>query len=192
MFLIEQIMDEIAHALGRDPLDVRAVNFYGLADRNETHYGQPVEDNILHDIVPELERRSDYRARRAALRAQNDASPIVKRGIALTPVKFGISFNATHLNQAGALVNIYSDGSIIVNHGGTEMGQGLFTKVQQVVAEELGVVPRACACRRPTPARCPTPAPRQRPVAAISTAWLPDACRKLRAAGGIRGAEVGR
>ena len=139
MFLIEQIMDEIAHALGRDPLDVRAVNFYGLADRNETHYGQPVEDNILHDIVPELERRSDYRARRAALRARNAASPIVKRGIALTPVKFGISFNATHLNQAGALVNIYSDGSIIVNHGGTEMGQGLNTKVSQVVAHELGV-----------------------------------------------------
>ena len=141
MFLIEQIMDEIALALDRDPLDVRLTNLYGLSDRNETHYGQPVEDNILHDIVPALAASSDYRARRQALRAQNAASPIIKRGIALTPVKFGISFNATHLNQAGALINIYSDGSIIVNHGGTEMGQGLFTKVQQVVADELGVVP---------------------------------------------------
>ena len=141
MFLIEQIMDEIALALDRDPLDVRLTNLYGLSDRNETHYGQPVEDNILHDIVPALAASSNYRARRQALRAQNAASPIIKRGIALTPVKFGISFNATHLNQAGALINIYSDGSIIVNHGGTEMGQGLFTKVQQVVADELGVVP---------------------------------------------------
>ena len=89
--------------------------------------------------MPDLEHRSDYRARRAALREQNKTSRIIKRGIALTPVKFGISFNASHLNQAGALVNIYADGSVIVNHGGTEMGQGLFTKVAQVVAEELGI-----------------------------------------------------
>ena len=139
MFLIEHVMDEIAHVLGKDPLDIRTINFYGLTERNETHYGQPVEDNILHDIVPELLRRSDYRARRTALREQNKTSRIIKRGIALTPVKFGISFNATHFNQAGALINVYSDGSVIVNHGGTEMGQGLFTKVRQVVAEELGI-----------------------------------------------------
>ena len=139
MFLIEHVMDEIAHALGLDPLDVRKHNLYGLTDRNVTHYGQAVDDNILHDIVPELEHRADYRARRAALREQNKASRIIKRGIAVTPVKFGISFNASHLNQAGALVNVYSDGSVIVNHGGTEMGQGLFTKVAQVVAEELGI-----------------------------------------------------
>ena len=139
MFLIEHVMDEIAHVLGKDPLDVRSVNFYGLTERNVTHYGQPVADNILHDIVPELEVRADYRARRLALREQNKTSRIIKRGLALTPVKFGISFNATHLNQAGALVNVYSDGSVIVNHGGTEMGQGLFTKVRQVVAEELGI-----------------------------------------------------
>ncbi len=182
MFLIEQIMDEIAHALGRDPLDVRAVNFYGLADRNETHYGQPVEDNILHDIVPELERRSDYRARRAALRAQNDASPIVKRGIALTPVKFGISFNATHLNQAGALVNIYSDGSIIVNHGGTEMGQGLFTKVQQVVAEELGVVPSRVRVSATDTSKVPnTSATAASSGSDLNGMAAKDACRKLRA-----------
>ena len=139
MFVIEHVMDEIAHALGRDPLDVRQHNLYGVTERNVTHYGQTVDDNILHNIVPELERRADYRARRAALREHNKTSRIIKRGIALTPVKFGISFNASHLNQAGALVNIYSDGSVMVNHGGTEMGQGLFTKVQQVVAEELGI-----------------------------------------------------
>ncbi len=139
MFVIEHVMDEIAHALGKDPLEVRKLNFYGLTERNETHYGQAVDDNILHDLVPELERRSEYLARRAALRQLNTTSHIIKRGIALTPVKFGISFNASHLNQAGALVNIYSDGSVIVNHGGTEMGQGLFTKVAQVVAEELGI-----------------------------------------------------
>ena len=139
MFLIEHVMDEIAHVLDKDPLDVRAINFYGVTERNVTHYGQPVEDNILHDIVPELERRADYRARRLTLREQNKTSRTIKRGLALTPVKFGISFNATHLNQAGALVNVYSDGSVIVNHGGTEMGQGLFTKVKQVVAEELGI-----------------------------------------------------
>jgi xanthine dehydrogenase large subunit len=139
MFVIEHVMDEIAHALDKDPLDVRTANFYGLTERNETHYGQLLEDNILHDIVPELERRADYRARRQALREQNRTSRVVKRGIALTPVKFGISFNATHLNQAGALINVYSDGSVVVNHGGTEMGQGLFTKVAQVVAEELGI-----------------------------------------------------
>jgi xanthine dehydrogenase large subunit len=139
MFLIEHVMDKIAHVLGKDPLDVRTINFYGVAERNVTHYGQIVVDNILHDMVLTLEARADYRARRAALREHNKTSKIVKRGIALTPVKFGISFNATHLNQAGALVNIYADGSVIVNHGGTEMGQGLFTKIRQVVAEELGI-----------------------------------------------------
>lgn len=182
MFLIEQIMDEIAHALGRDPLDVRTANFYGLADRNETHYGQPVEDNILHDIVPELARSSDYRARRAALRAQNAASPIVKRGIALTPVKFGISFNATHLNQAGALVNIYSDGSIVVNHGGTEMGQGLFTKVQQVVAEELGVSTARVRVSATDTGKVPnTSATAASSGSDLNGMAAKDACRKLRA-----------
>ena len=139
MFLIEQVIDEIAHVLGKDPLDVRSINFYGITERNVTHYGQPVQDNILHDLVPDLVLRADYRARRTALREHNKTSRIIKRGLALTPVKFGISFNATHLNQAGALVNIYSDGSVIVNHGGTEMGQGLFTKIRHVVAEELGI-----------------------------------------------------
>ncbi len=181
MFVIEHVMDEIAHVLGKDPLDVRSINFYGLTERNETHYGQLVEDNILHDIVPELERRADYRARRTALREQNKSSRIIKRGIALTPVKFGISFNATHLNQAGALVNVYSDGSVIVNHGGTEMGQGLFTKVAQVVAEELCINP-ARICVSPTDT---SKVPNTSATAASSGSDLngmaaKDACRKLR------------
>jgi xanthine dehydrogenase large subunit len=135
----EAILDDIARALGRDPLDVRRANFYGPAPRNVTPYGQPVEDNVLHALTAELERSSDYRARRAEVAAFNAASPVLKRGLALTPVKFGISFNLKHLNQAGALVHVYTDGSILVNHGGTEMGQGLHTKVAQVVAHELGV-----------------------------------------------------
>jgi xanthine dehydrogenase large subunit len=135
----EQILDSIARALGRDPLDVRRANFYGRDERNVTPYGQTVTDNVIHEIVDELEHSSDYRARRAGVARFNAASPVLKRGLALTPVKFGISFNLKHLNQAGALVHVYTDGSILVNHGGTEMGQGLNTKVAQVVAHELGV-----------------------------------------------------
>lgn len=135
----EVVLDSIARTLGRDPLDVRRVNFYGTQSRNITPYGQVVDDNVIGPIVDELERTSGYRERRAAIEAFNASSAVRKRGIALTPVKFGISFNVKHLNQAGALVQVYTDGSILVNHGGTEMGQGLYTKVAQVVAHELGV-----------------------------------------------------
>ena len=134
---IEHIVDAIARRLGLDALDVRRANFYGQGQ--STPYGQPVADNVIHELVAELEAGSDYRARRAAVAAFNAQSPVLKRGLALTPVKFGISFNVKHFNQAGALVHVYSDGSILVNHGGTEMGQGLNTKVAQVVAHELGV-----------------------------------------------------
>ncbi|WP_298831789.1 xanthine dehydrogenase molybdopterin binding subunit [uncultured Piscinibacter sp.] len=134
---IENILDSIARALGKDPLDVRRLNFYGQGQ--STPYGQAVQDNVIHELVAELERTSDYRARRQAIAAFNADSPLLKRGLALTPVKFGISFNVKHFNQAGALVHVYNDGSILVNHGGTEMGQGLNTKVAQVVAQELGV-----------------------------------------------------
>ncbi|MGI4779018.1 MAG: xanthine dehydrogenase molybdopterin binding subunit [Janthinobacterium lividum] len=136
---IENILDSVARRLGRDPLDVRRLNFYGRTERNTTPYAQVVGDNIVHELVAELEASSDYRARRDAIAAFNAASPVLKRGIALAPLKFGISFNVKHFNQAGALVHVYNDGSILVNHGGTEMGQGLNTKVAQVVAHELGV-----------------------------------------------------
>ena len=136
---IEYILDGIARQLKQDPLAVRRANFYGLTERNVTPYQQTVRDNVIHELVDQLEERSSYQARRAAIAAYNAGSLVLKRGLALTPVKFGISFNVKHFNQAGALVHIYTDGSILVNHGGTEMGQGLNTKVAQVVAHELGV-----------------------------------------------------
>ncbi len=143
---IERVMDHIAHHLGRDPLAVRQANFYasggdisGQKKPQTTPYGMPVEDFILHEMTEALVERSDYAARRAAIADWNAANPILKKGIALTPVKFGISFTLTHLNQAGALVHVYQDGSIHLNHGGTEMGQGLFQKVAQVAADRFGV-----------------------------------------------------
>ena len=178
MLGIERVMDHIAHALGRDPLEVRLANFYTPSDRaapfapevaeapvhsadptsrgaveavsravpepatngaQTTPYLMPVTDFILHELVADLHQSSQYTARREAIRAWNSTNPILKRGIALTPVKFGISFTLSHLNQAGALVHVYNDGSIHLNHGGTEMGQGLFQKVAQVAAHAFGV-----------------------------------------------------
>ncbi|WP_112663320.1 xanthine dehydrogenase molybdopterin binding subunit [Microvirga flavescens] len=139
MLAIEQVMDRIAWEIGRDPLDVRYANFYA-PDSNLTPFGMEVEEtDTLIDLVRTLEQTSDYRARRKAIAEFNASSPILKRGIALTPVKFGISFTLTQLNQAGALVHVYQDGSVHLNHGGTEMGQGLYIKVAQVVAEEFGI-----------------------------------------------------
>jgi xanthine dehydrogenase large subunit len=138
MLGIERVMDHIAHALGRDPLAVRQANLYGPG-RLTTPYLQEVEDNIAPELVAELAARSDYARRREAVRAFNAESPVLKRGIALTPVKFGISFTLTHLNQAAALVHVYTDGSVHLNHGGTEMGQGLNVKVAQVAAAVFGL-----------------------------------------------------
>ncbi|HTY48843.1 MAG TPA: xanthine dehydrogenase molybdopterin binding subunit [Steroidobacteraceae bacterium] len=138
MMVIEQVMDEIARTLGLDPLAVRRVNLYGEG-RDVTHYGQTVEHNLGPLIVGRLADSSGYGVRREAVSAWNRANPVIKRGLALTPVKFGISFTATAFNQAGALVQVYSDGTVLLNHGGTEMGQGLYIKVAQVVAAELGV-----------------------------------------------------
>ena len=139
MVAIEEIMDAVARELGKDPLEVRKRNYYGKTERNVTHYYQTVEHNMLEEMTAELEASSDYAKRREDIRAFNAASPILKKGLALTPVKFGISFTASFLNQAGALVHVYTDGSIHLNHGGTEMGQGLNTKVAQVVAEVFQV-----------------------------------------------------
>jgi xanthine dehydrogenase large subunit len=160
MIVIETIMGDIARTLGLDPLDVRRRNLYSeeatspvqaeqkppvqaepveAPRRNTTHYQMKVEDNILEPLLARLEQSSQYRQRRTAIKDWNNTSPVIKRGIALTPVKFGISFTATLFNQAGALVHVYTDGSVQVNHGGTEMGQGLNTKVAQIVADELGV-----------------------------------------------------
>lgn len=137
MVAIEQIMDRIARETGLDPLAVRLRNYYGEEGRNVTHYGQTVRQNLLQTITHELAQRAGYERRRAEIIAFNARSPVLKRGLALTPVKFGISFTSGFLNQAGALILIYTDGTVQLNHGGTEMGQGLNTKVAQVVASVL-------------------------------------------------------
>ena len=181
MFAIEQVIDEIARALGRDPLDVRRANFYGVDERNVTPFGMTVEDNIAPALVERLEQTSRYRERRESLAAWNRDSPVIKRGIALTPVKFGISFTATHYNQAGALVHVYRDGTVLLNHGGTEMGQGLFTKVRQVVARELGIPIDSVRVSASDTSKVPNASP----TAASSGSDLNgmaarDACRTLR------------
>jgi xanthine dehydrogenase large subunit len=135
--VMEDALDRVAARLGRDPVEIRALNFYG--EGQETPYGQAVEENHLPRLWAEVKREADYERRRAEIDAFNRTSPILKRGLGLFPLKFGISFNIPHMNQAGALVHIYSDGSIRLNHGGTEMGQGLFIKVAQVVAEVFKV-----------------------------------------------------
>ncbi len=140
MLAIENILDNIARHVGADPLDVRKRNLY----RDEpgfdtTHYGQRIEQHILPGLMERLEKNADYRARRESISAWNRDNPVMKKGLALTPAKFGISFTIKTLNQAGALLHVYTDGSVQLNHGGTEMGQGLYTKVAQVVASELQI-----------------------------------------------------
>ncbi|NIY95628.1 xanthine dehydrogenase molybdopterin binding subunit [Salipiger sp. HF18] len=137
----ERMIEEIAYALGKDPLEVRKANFYGNAEdgRNLTPYHQEVTDNIIGRVVSELEESCGYQQRRRDILAFNAEGGVLRKGIALTPVKFGISFTATHYNQAGALIHVYSDGSVHLNHGGTEMGQGLNTKVAQVVADAFQI-----------------------------------------------------
>jgi xanthine dehydrogenase large subunit len=159
VIVIETIMGDIARHLQMDALDVRMRNLYcdevlegekasdpKAPRRDTTHYQMKVEDNILAPLLSTLERTSDYRQRTQAIAAWNANSPILKRGLAITPVKFGISFTATLFNQAGALVHVYLDGSVKVHHGGTEMGQGLHTKVSQIVADELGVAFERVLC----------------------------------------------
>ncbi|WP_027961191.1 xanthine dehydrogenase molybdopterin binding subunit [Halomonas halodenitrificans] len=144
MMVIEAAMDDIARRVGEDPLTIRKRNLYrqedGAPQRRTTHYGQTVEQlGLLHELIERLETSSDYWRRRREITEFNAESPVIKKGLALTPVKFGISFTAQHLNQAGALLHVYTDGSVQINHGGTEMGQGLHTKICQVVARELGL-----------------------------------------------------
>jgi xanthine dehydrogenase large subunit len=136
--VMEDALDRIAHQLGRDPVEVRALNFYN-DQGDETPFGQKVEGNLLPRVWAEAKHEAAWSRRRAEIDAFNRTSPVLKRGLGLFPLKFGISFNIPHMNQAGALVHVYSDGSIRLNHGGTEMGQGLFIKVAQVVAEVFKV-----------------------------------------------------
>ncbi len=138
MIVAEQIVDDIAYYLGKDPLHIRKLNLY-TPGRDITPYKQKVEQFILQDMIAKMEVEADYWARKASIESFNQHSPIIKKGLSLTPVKFGISFTVQHLNQAGALVVIYADGSVHVNHGGTEMGQGLHTKIAQIVAQAFSI-----------------------------------------------------
>ncbi|GIX12974.1 MAG: xanthine dehydrogenase molybdopterin binding subunit [Paracoccaceae bacterium] len=158
MLGIERALDHVAHALGRDPLEVRRANLYAPG-RTRTPYGQEVEDPLGPALIERLAETADYARRRAEIRAFNAESPIIKRGIALTPVKFGISFTLTHLNQAGALVHVYTDGSVHLSHGGTEMGQGLNVKVAQVAAEVFGLDLSAIRITAASTARVPNTSP---------------------------------
>jgi xanthine dehydrogenase large subunit len=139
MLAIENLIDEIARRIGKDPLEVRKLNYYGTESRNVTPYHQAIEDNIIHELTAEIETSSAYVARRREIDSWNRVEPVLKKGLSFAPLKFGISFTTLFLNQAGALVHVYTDGSVQMNHGGTEMGQGLHTKIAQIVAEEFQI-----------------------------------------------------
>jgi xanthine dehydrogenase large subunit len=139
MAAIESIIDRIARFLKKDPAEVRAINFYGINENNVTPYEQLIENNHLAVIYDKLIESSAYWSRRKDINEFNCKNEILKKGLALTPVKFGISFTTSFLNQAGALVLLYKDGTVLVNHGGTEMGQGLYTKIIQIAAAEFGL-----------------------------------------------------
>ena len=139
MMAIENILDNISRFLKKDPAEVRKINFYGNKDRNITHYGMKIKDNVINELFENLKIKSNYKKRSQKIKQFNQINKFKKKGIAITPVKFGISFTTIHLNQAGALVHIYTDGSIHMNHGGIEMGQGTHTKIAQLVSNSLGV-----------------------------------------------------
>ena len=139
MMVIENIIDNISRHLKRDSCEIRKLNFYHKNKKNITHYGMKIEDNIINEIFDKLVKKSNYKKRYSKIKKFNSKNKYKKKGIAITPVKFGVSFTTIHLNQAGALVHIYTDGSIHLNHGGIEMGQGTHTKIAQIVANSLGM-----------------------------------------------------
>ena len=139
MFCIENIIENIAQKLNREASEIRKINFYKDKIKNTTHYGMKITDNVIEDIFNKLIKKSNYKKRKAEINNFNKKNKVLKKGIAITPVKFGISFTTTHLNQGGALVHIYTDGSIHLNHGGIEMGQGLMTKLALVASNEFGL-----------------------------------------------------
>ena len=155
MLLIERVIEDIARHLGKDPLSVREVNFYSAKVRQKTPYGQPVEGGVAAKLVAKLAKTSRYGTRRKKIASFNQKSLHIKRGISLTPVKFGLSFNVGFMNQAGALVNIHQDGTVALNHGGTEMGQGLFVKMAQVAADSFGLPLAKVHCEATSTAKIP-------------------------------------
>ena len=155
MVVIEEIIDRIARKLGKDARELRKLNFYGIDERNEAPYGQIVENTLLHTLYDQLLETSEYEKRREEINAFNAENEFIKRGMALSPVKFGISFTTSLLNQAGALAHIYKDGSVLINHGGTEMGQGLHTKIKDLAADELGLDPEQVKVNATSTAKVP-------------------------------------
>jgi len=139
MMAIENIIDNISRYLKKDPCEVRKRNFYQKNIKNITHYGMKIEDNVINEIFNRLIKKSNYKKRYFKIKKFNLNNKYLKKGLAITPVKFGISFTTIHLNQAGALVHVYTDGSVHLNHGGIEMGQGTNTKIAQLVANEFGL-----------------------------------------------------
>lgn len=179
---MENIIEEIAAVVKRDALDVRRANCYGIETRNLTPYEEVVANNTLPRLFTELEERSDYRRRMAAVREHNAASPTHLRGLSMTAVKFGISFNTKFLNQANALVNVYLDGSVQVSTGATEMGQGVNTKIRQVVADELRVpIQRVIVMTTSTEKNNNTSATAASSGADLNCNAAADACRRIRA-----------
>jgi xanthine dehydrogenase large subunit len=191
---MENILEEIAATLKKDALDVRRVNCYGVDTRNVTPYGQLVRNNTLPRLFTELEERTDYRARMESVREFNAASPTHLKGLAMTAVKFGISFNTKFLNQANALVNVYLDGSVQVSTGATEMGQGVNTKIRQIVADELGVpISRVMVMVTSTEKNNNTSASAASSAADLNGSAALDAARRIRARlNEVAGAEIAR
>jgi xanthine dehydrogenase molybdopterin-binding subunit B len=182
MVVIEEVLDRVARRLSLAPEVVRARNLYsGEGDTATTHYGQPLGANRLPRVWSEVMRGSDFATRREEIKRWNATHPLVKRGIAVTPVKFGISFTATFLNQAGAYLVMYRDGSVQVNHGGTEMGQGLYTKLQGVVMRELGLSAERVRMMKTRTDKVPnTSATAASAGADLNGAAVRDACERLR------------
>jgi xanthine dehydrogenase large subunit len=179
---IENILEEIAVYLGKDALDVRKANLYGLEERNITHYGQVVSDNTLPEIFTGLGGSCDYAQRRKEIAGFNAASKAHLRGMAFTAVKFGISFTNKVLNQANALVNIYLDGSIQVSTGATEMGQGVNTNIKMLVADEFGLAPEdVVVMPTSTEKNNNTSATAASSATDLNGSAAVDACKKLKA-----------
>ena len=182
---MERAMEHLAHVAKIDPLELRARNFYAPPEAQPpeaTHYGQPVTDCVLGALVAQLEERADFAARRAEIARWNATQRTLKRGLALSPVKFGISFTLTHLNQAGALVQLYTDGTVLMNHGGTEMGQGLHQKLAQVAAEVFAIAPEAVRVSATDTSKVPnTSATAASSGADLNGMAVKNACLTLRA-----------
>jgi xanthine dehydrogenase molybdopterin binding subunit/xanthine dehydrogenase small subunit len=183
MVIIEEIINRVARHASLPPETVRERNLYhGSGETNTTHYGQPVGDNRIGIIWRELMESSDWKSRRAQIDAWNNAHPRVKRGLAMTPLKFGISFTVTHLNQAGALVLLYLDGSAQVNHGGTEMGQGLHTNIRAIASQELGIKPEDIRVMPTSTDKVPNTSATAASVGTdVNGAAVKNACENLRA-----------